>query len=178
MKNQECFDKKGNFLGWFSRSLAVVGIPFVRDNNEIYVLASQRGPGTPDPEYRGKWNLCCGYLDFDETVEEAMIREMKEECGVDITYEDKKLLNINSNPNSDKRQNVTLRFLILLSEDKAFYEEQFSHDGNEYKEVGDIAFINIKDIDNYEWAFNHRQVIDMAYVTYKLIMFKEQYNIK
>lgn len=166
MKNQECYDKNGNFIGWFSRSVAVVGIPILKENEQYYILASQRGEGTPDEEYRGMWNLCCGYLDFDETTEEAVIREIKEETGVDLNYEHIELIGINSDPTSDKRQNVSFSYLISLSHDKLFYEEQFSHANNEKDEVGDIAFININDVDKYQWAFNHVRVISLALSQY------------
>ena len=166
LKNQECYDKNGNLIGWFSRSVAVVGIPILKENEQYYILASQRGEGTPDEEYRGMWNLCCGYLDFDETTEEAVLREIKEETGVDLKYEHLELIGINSDPTSDKRQNVSFRYLISLSHDKLFYEEQFSHANNEKDEVGDIAFINIDDVGNYKWAFNHIHVIALALSQY------------
>lgn len=163
MRNQECYDKNGNFLGWFSRSIAVVGATFVKDNYKWYVLASQRGKGTPDKEYVGKWNLCCGYLDFDENGKKAIIRETKEETGVDISKDDVGLVSINTNPKKDKRQNVTLRYLTVLKKDKKFYEEQFSHKENEKDEVGEIKFIDIEDLDKYEWAFNHKNLISQIF---------------
>lgn len=160
LKNQECYDKNGSFLGWFSRSVAVVGIIFKKENGKMYVLASQRGEGTPDPEYRGKWNLVCGYLDFSETIQQCLVRECYEETGVNITDEKIKLVSVNSNPKDDKRQNVTMRFLVTLSAPLATYKKQFSHKHNEKDEVGQIKFIELSDIDKYEWAFNHKQLIN------------------
>ena len=164
MKNCECYDKEGNFLGWFSRSVAVVGVTVLRyydqdGNQENYILASQRGPGTPDPEFVGKWNLCCGYLDFGESCEEAIVRETLEETGVDITRSKHFVLGVNSDPNADKRQNVSIRYGTLLRGKKEDYEKQFSHALNEKDEVGDIKFIRLDEIDNYEWAFNHDDII-------------------
>ena len=159
MRNQECYNKDGKFLGWFSRSVAVVGLTFLRNENNWYVLASQRGEGTPDPEMVGKWNLGCGYLDFNETLKEAMIRETFEETGVDITDENIRMFNINSDPKSDKRQNLTVRFLTVLTKDKKFYEKQFSHKHNEKDEVGRIRFIPIGEVSDYDWAFNHEELI-------------------
>ena len=165
MKNCECYDKDGKFLGWFSRSVAVVAITILKENDQIYALASQRGTGTPDKELIGKWNLTCGYLDFDETGAEGAIRETYEETGVDVKGEICQLLTVNTDPKKDKRQNVTLRYGILLGKDKAFYEKQFSHLHNETNEVGEIRFININDLDNYEWAFNHKEIIRGAVET-------------
>lgn len=60
----------------------------------------------------GKWCLPGGYLDRDETLEQGVLREVKEESG----YEGKitGLLRINSNPNRPKedRQNVDFVFLM------------------------------------------------------------------
>ena len=163
MKNQECYTKDGKFLGWFSRSVSVVGLTFLKDNDDWFVLASQRGEGTPDPEMVGKWNLVCGYLDFDETLKEAMIRETFEETGVDISNENIKMLSVNSDPKSDKRQNLTVRYLTVLKKNKKHYEEQFSHKHNEKDEVGKIRFINMSELDNYNWAFNHKELIENCF---------------
>ncbi len=43
----------------------------------------------------GKWGLPAGYVDLDERVEDAAIREVKEETGLDIRLED--LLGVYSN---------------------------------------------------------------------------------
>lgn len=160
MKNQECYNKEGKLLGWFSRSVAVVAIVVVEDKGKRYVLASQRGKGTPDKELVGKWNLCCGYLDFDETGVQAAIRETFEETGVDLKGEEMTLLSVNTNPKTDKHQNVTLRYGTLLKGDKSKYEKQFSHKHNEKDEVGDIMFIEEDKLTDYDWAFNHKELIE------------------
>lgn len=164
MKNQPCYDKEGNFLGWFSRSVAVVNVVLAKDElGEWHALVSQRGEGTPDPEYVGCWNLCCGYLDFDETVEAAARREVYEETGVNIDSDSPiRFWMYNSDPVGDKRQNVSFRFITILSNPTIYYQEQFSHQNNETNEVGEIAFIKIQDIDNYKWAFGHDQIIKDA----------------
>ena len=73
--NQPCYDRNGRFLGWFSRSVAAVLFFYCRDKNGIlHVLASERGTGAAD--YKGMWNCCCGYLDFNETVKQCAIREL------------------------------------------------------------------------------------------------------
>ena len=160
MQNCECYDKDGKFLGWFSRSVAVLALIHVYGKDgRHYVLASQRGKGTPDPEYVGKWNLCCGYLDFNETGKESVIREVFEETGVNISNETIRSIGVNTDPTTDKRQNVTLRYVVALSKDKEVYERQFSHKNNEKDEVGEIKFIDYRDIDKYEWAFGHDKII-------------------
>ena len=67
---------------WESRSVAVVCVvllwkPFCK---EPWVLVSQRGPNSAD--YQGLYNVVCGYLDWDETGFEAVLRETWEEVGL------------------------------------------------------------------------------------------------
>lgn len=168
--NQPCYDKDGNFLGFFSRSIAVVGFVFGKNaEGKWCALASQRGEGTPDPEFRGAWNVCCGYLDFHESVEEAIAREIFEETGLKFAASTFKLHSINSNPESDKRQNVTLRFTRVLTVPVEEFIEKFSHEHNEKNEVGEIKFIPISEINNYRWAFNHDTLINTVFNDLKLV---------
>lgn len=159
MRNQECFDKNGKFLGWFSRSIAVVGAVFCENKEGQWcVLASQRGKGTPDPEFVGKWNIVCGYLDYDETLRDAIHREVYEETGVNLNPHGFRFDSINDKPNEDKRQNVTIRYSFVIKGKKCD-DITFSHEHNEKDEVGDIKFIPLSDIDKYEWAFNHNRLV-------------------
>ncbi|MFA5397907.1 MAG: NUDIX domain-containing protein, partial [Methanogenium sp.] len=107
MKNFE-FEWKGNKY-WYSRSIAVVGLITLSDKEwNWYILANKRGKNTPD--YQGCWCLPCGYLDFGETCEEALKREVFEETGYKIkNLNEIKLLGIDSEVN-DPRQNVTIRY--------------------------------------------------------------------
>ena len=79
MKNFPVIDKNTEREYWISRSIAVVVFVFAKDVfGETYILAEQRGKGTPDPEYVGKYCVPCGYLDFDETCAQAAQRELIE----------------------------------------------------------------------------------------------------
>ncbi len=158
--NQPCYDKFGRFLGWFSRSMAVAIFVYCKDQDGDWcVLASERGEEAAD--YRGFWNCCCGYLDFNETTKEAALRELYEETGVFITdeslvtfigYED----NIQAN-----RQNVTFRFAAFI-DDAVTTDFTFSRKYNEGKEVGEIKWIKMFDINNYMWAFGHdKRIIEI-----------------
>ncbi len=60
----------------------------------------------------GKWSLPSGYLSRDETAAEGILRELKEETGID--GEIVKLFRINTNPYrpQEDRQNIALEFII------------------------------------------------------------------
>ena len=153
MKNFE-FEHKGKKY-WYSRSIAVVCIVIGHDDyNNKYVLANKRGENTPD--WQGFWNLPCGYLDFDETVEQAIQREVYEETGVKINIDNLELFSVNSIP--EGKQNVTIRFKTDIGN---ISEHVLTDKNSEFNEVDDIKWINLNDINNYEWAFNHIELIKL-----------------
>ena len=87
-KNFKITDKETGKEYWISRSCAVCVTVVVVDQKEdkMYLLASKRGSACPD--FVGKWNLTCGYLDFDETLVEAAARELYEELGIIVKPEE------------------------------------------------------------------------------------------
>ncbi len=60
----------------------------------------------------GKYAFPGGFLDRDETAEEAVVREVKEETGYDVTVEN--LYTIIDNPNrpQEDRQNVAFIYIV------------------------------------------------------------------
>lgn len=64
----------------------------------------------------GKWGFPGGFLDQNETVEECVVRELKEETGYEGTV--KTLFRINSGhrKNDMGRNNVTFEFLVEVGE--------------------------------------------------------------
>lgn len=158
MKNFPVIDKNTEREYWISRSVAVLGIVKAIDKNGVrYILAEQRGIGTPDPEYVGKWCLPCGYLDFNETCKQAIAREVREETGINIHPENFTLIEINDNPYSDKRQNITFRFKTEL--DGYIDDFELTDKFSETNEIMNIKWIDLREINNYEWAFNHQELI-------------------
>lgn len=159
MKNFPIIDNTGREY-WISRSIAVVVFVFAKDlYNEEYILAEQRGKGTPDPEYIGKYCVPCGYLEFDETCAQAAQRELAEETGLNLPIEDFKLVSINDIPESDKRQNVTFRYLVNSNVPIEDLSKLFTTKNSEKDEVESIKFIKLSNITDYDWAFNHEELI-------------------
>ena len=165
MKNFEVTSLEDGKRYWVSRSVAVSTFLFLRDGCEIYVLANKRGRGSAD--FQGLWNCPCGYLDFDETGEEGAVREVKEETGYILESKDLVLDKVITDP-SQNHQNVTLRYFCEknISDIK---KEEGEIEGGEEDEVEEIKLINIKEVDNYEWAFGHKEII-------KEILLKKDYG--
>ena len=140
---------------WISRSMAVVCFVFAYIDGRWCVLANQRGEGTPD--FQGYWNAPCGYLDYNETLEQAAIREVYEETGLSIDKTKLMLMDIDDSP---KRENQVILFRYIYF----YYDKNKSVTiTNKYcepDEVDDIKFIPIDELNNYEWTSkNHKEKI-------------------
>ena len=148
------FNHPGHML-WSGRYCAISAFIFTRVCGETFVLANKRGNGTPD--YQGLWNCPCGFLEGNETAEEGCAREVKEETGVVI---DPKLFlfqEVETNPKFCNNSNVGLRYMAILSDTKYFYNLPKVSDlvGGERDEVEQISWINVNNLTDYQWAFNH-----------------------
>ena len=127
-----------------------------------YLLINQRGTGTPD--FQGYWNLPCGYLDKNETTGEATIREVWEECGVNLIELSKTSTKsfmeqpwyTNSTPDAN-RQNVTFHHGMIATVDEL---PSTSLENNEPNEVAEVKWIRLEDYKKYEYAFNHVERIE------------------
>ena len=75
------------------------------------ILLNKRGSGTPD--FQHMWNIPCGYIEADETAQEACSRELLEECHVEIEPKKFNLIKDETNPKNCNNGNITLRFLAF-----------------------------------------------------------------
>lgn len=147
---------------WISRSVAVAVSVIVVCEWRPYILVNQRGSGMPD--FQGYWNLPCGYLDYDETTEEAAVREVWEECGVNLLELLEKSnveflsrpWDISSKPRHEK-QNVTVHHGLHA---EVIELPALSNVNNEPNETADIRWLPLTEIDSLKYAFNHRARID------------------
>lgn len=164
MKNFPIVNPEDNKEYWISRAIAVVVIfTAVDKSGDKYILAVQRGSGTPDPEFIGSYCLPCGYLDYNETCVEAAARELKEETGIEAPISAFELIAINDNPYSDKRQNVTFRYKVHCNTSVEELRDLITDKFSEEDEVSSIEFISLADIEEYKWAFNHKELIKGIY---------------
>lgn len=152
---------------WLSRSCAVVITIWCLVNDTPYLLLGQRGSGCPDEI--GKWNLPCGYLDWDETLTEAAEREVYEETGLNIRTVQKDSENIISNrmqhpwkissivtPKNKIKQNISHHFALLY---KAKQLPELSMAYCEPNEVADLKWVTQEKLNEFNYAFNHFAII-------------------
>ena len=158
MNNHPLINPETGETEWVARNIAaLVMVIGYNKKGKPHVLANKRGPNTPDPEFRECWCMPCGYLDYNETIKMAAVREVYEETGVMLNINNLILFYINDVPEEDKRQNVTFRFRCTVKEN--IEDIELTPKNSEEKEVSDIKWIPIDDINDYKWAFNHDKII-------------------
>lgn len=87
--------------------------------NEGKVLLLRR---TNNDSYAGLWEFCGGRLELGETLEEALLREVREETGLTIAI--KRLLYATTVIISPKRQMVLLNYLSTSNTNKVFLSDE------------------------------------------------------
>jgi len=139
-------DQNGK-VHWISRSVVVVCSIFWQD----YFLIVRRGKRVLET---GKWCLPCGYLDYDETIEECVIRETWEETGIDLRNHKHQIQldYINSNPTTQNQQ-IGFHYIVEIDSDSERPQVDLSVVDSD--ETTDAKWIKISDIDQYKFAFNH-----------------------
>ena len=99
--------------------------------------------------FKGYYALPGGIVEYGETVEEAVLREVKEETGLDVKIH--KLVGVYSDPNRDPRGHfVSICFITLPV-------------GGELKAGSDAKDIALFSLDNIpKLAFDHNKMIEDA----------------
>lgn len=164
MKNFQIIDRETGESYWISRSLAVVTV-LLKTGKEgrCETLLQRRGPGCPDEV--GKLCCSCGYLGWDETLKEAAIRELYEETGITVKPENVRDYKLVDDPNSDKRQNVTVRFIAFLDKTEIGQKESTDTEsrGGERGEVSELIWMPLDEavkLSDAEFAFGHRKLLE------------------
>ena len=170
LRNRQGYNADGTKGPWFSRSAAVATAVLLNDKGKWYILANQRGSGTPD--YHGYWNLPCGYLDYNEDAETAAMREVYEETGI-------KLHSVNpfgySTDPGENRQNIVFFFVSVLNGNPNQYE--FSKDNMEENEVDGIQWVPLEKCDTIQWAFDHDELIKKIISKHRHLIQNENINL-
>lgn len=100
------------------------------------------------------WALPGGFVDYGETLEEAVIREAKEETGLDVF--ELKQFHTYSKPNRDPRFHTIATIFIA----KAKGKPQAGDD------AGSLKVVTLNEIEHLDFAFDHKQIIQ-DYIKYK-----------
>lgn len=155
---------------WISRDVTVLAVIFFVIGKSAYVPLGLRGNRMPMES--GKWGLPGGYLDYDETAGEAVIREAWEELGLNIPhlqtqYAFKGSLDqpyyVASQPL--RRQNVSLRFPMMFFLEQTTQlpplQPQVAID-----EVAETRWYTLDEAITMKLAFNHQAIMQHCLETY------------
>ena len=169
-ENFQITDKETGKVYWISRSLAVCGIIVAQGpDGKLVFLVEKRGPGCPD--FIGYYCNPCGYLGWGETREEAVLREIYEETGLDFRdYKNSNPgniaiteWNIEDRPEENIRQNITTRYIIRVDYSYLIKNYQTTTDtssrGGEAGEIDELRLVSEDRIDDFEWAWNHGELL-------------------
>ncbi len=127
--------------------LSVDCVVFGYDGKELKTALIER----KNPPFQGKWALPGGFMEGDETVEAAALRELQEETGIDNLYLEQ--FHVFSNPNRDPRGRViTVAFFALV--DSLQYTLKASEDASKARwwPTYDLPAL----------AFDHQEVYEKA----------------
>ncbi|NHJ01525.1 MAG: NUDIX hydrolase [Candidatus Heimdallarchaeota archaeon] len=102
--------------------------------------------------FKDYWALPGGIVEESESVEEALIREMKEEAGVLVIP--REILGVFSAPNRDPRGRVISTVFICDSESDQF------HAGDDAKE---LQIISLDQVHTKKLAFDHKFILECYY---------------
>lgn len=166
-ENFQITDKETGKVYWISRSLAVTGVIMASDGDDFWFLLERRGPGCPDNI--GKLCSVCGYLNWDETRLDALLRETYEETGLKPDPSQVCEFATIDDPGRDAKQNVVTRYLIGYSYDELIdrmndgtINTDTASRGGESGEVSEFVLLSLSQINNMnseEFAFGHKEMI-------------------
>ncbi|MGD9014813.1 MAG: NUDIX hydrolase [Candidatus Omnitrophota bacterium] len=118
-----------------------VTVDAIIEINDAIVLIKRRNPPFG-------WALPGGFLDYGESLEQAVIREAKEETGLSLTQV--RQFHTYSAPGRDPRFHTVSTVYIA----KGKGEPKSGSD------AASLKVVKIKDLENYDFAFDHKEIIE------------------
>ena len=155
---------------WICRASSVDGIILAITDKGIRVLIIKRSNTMRDEP--NKFGVPCGYLDWNETRYEAMLREVHEETSLylpdywrfNIFDNNKQPFLVKDNPNDNVRQNIANIYLTVFDFRKSMQDFPIEIEKFTCKETAMVEWLPLIDFYNIrrEWAFKHDDAITSA----------------
>jgi 8-oxo-dGTP diphosphatase len=104
-----------------------------------------------NPPYQGSWALTGGFVEYGETVEQAVMREVKEETG--LIVEIKKIVGVYSDPERDPRgHTITVPFLT----------DKIGGDPRADTDASEVSCFTREEALDLDLAFDHQRIFKDA----------------
>ena len=115
---------------------------FIHDKRDFILIKRLNDP------FKGYWALPGGFVEYGESVEDAAVREAKEETSIDVELE--RLVNVYSKPDRDPRGHTVTVVYIAKGD---FKDRKASSDACE------IGIFSEDMLDKIDIAFDHAKII-------------------
>lgn len=137
--------------------LLPVAVAVIKDSQGRILIAKRHDPETP--ECHEKWEFIGGKLEFNETPEQAVVREVEEESGLQVKVE--KLLPQVFINTFQKKDKTVLRLLIIpyLCSISGGKLQEHPHD----PKITELRFIDPAEADQYEFLPKVKEIISLVY---------------
>ncbi len=112
------------------------------ENESIILIKRKNWP------FKDYWAIPGGFVELGETLENAVIREAKEETSLDV--EPIKIISIYSDPNRDPRGHVITA---------AFFCKKLGGTMKADSDAKAIKIFNRKEVENINMAFDHAKIL-------------------
>ena len=117
---------------------------FIYDDDFNFILIKRKN----DP-YKDYWALPGGFVEYGESVEDAAVREAKEETNIDVELID--LVNVYSKPDRDPRgHTITVAYIA---------KGDFTHKRAD-DDACDIGIFSQEKLNDINIAFDHTKIIN------------------
>ncbi|MCX8202595.1 MAG: NUDIX hydrolase [Candidatus Micrarchaeota archaeon] len=104
--------------------------------------------------FKGKWVLPGGFVEINEDINQAAIREAKEETGMDVELVG--IVGVYSKPARDKRHTVSVAFLAFPKKTEKNYKRE---------EICDVKLFEFEEVPKL--GFDHNEIVNDAINAYK-----------
>jgi mutator protein MutT len=127
-------------------------------NDQNQVLIARRNDETL-PTAHNKWELIGGRIEWDEIPEQALLREVKEESGLDV--EVVRLLPKIFVNHWTQIDSTEFKVLLISYECKSVGGQLHTIEFD--PKIGQLKFIDLPDLDKYECISPAKEIIKLAY---------------
>jgi len=122
-------------------------ILFTKENDEVSVLLIQRG----NPPFKNMWAFPGGFVDIDETLENAALRELEEETGI-TGIKLKQFYTVDKVDRDPRQRTISVVFTGHSPSKNISYSAA--------DDAKNVAWFNINEIE--ELAFDHNEILERA----------------